>query len=334
MEQAPTVLLAPDEAIRHADAFLDRLEAEVGPLVLATPGGQGSQRHGARKLPWLGKRRWLARLAPRRVLRLGAAPPVPAPAGVPVVWINAPTDADPALADRLLHADPAEGPQPGEVTGDPLPMLEAPAPAADEGLCDRFRELREAGRWICYFAGTVEGEESRAYGAFFDLLRQRMGFMILAPRDPERYEPVYRDAIKYNLPTNRHNRLSTSWIPKKSRVYYVEDPQTLNGIYPCADLVVPGGTLVGDGRTPDLVTPLARGCAVAVGPAGREHPVVASAVAAGAVAAASDEALEETLAALLTDADRRQALAAAGQAWLERHAGAMDRVMAAVRAAG
>ena len=334
MEQAPTVLLAPDEAVRHADAFLDRLEAEIGPLVLATPGGQGSDRHPARKLPWLGKRRWLARLAPRRVLRLGAAPTVPAPEGTPVVWINAPVDADPALADRFLYADPTDGAPSGEVTGDPVLCLEEPATGGDTDLCERFRELREAGRWICYFAGTVEGEESRAYGAFFDLLRQRMGFMILAPRDPERYEPVYRDAIKYNLPTNRHNRLSTSWIPKKSRVYYVEDPETLAGIYPCADLVVPGGTLVGDERTPDLATPLARGCAVAVGPAGREHPVVASAVAAGAVAAASDEELEETLAALLTDPERREALATAGQTWLRHHSGALERVLRAVKEAG
>ncbi|MFP4695033.1 3-deoxy-D-manno-octulosonic acid transferase [Thiohalospira sp.] len=334
MEQAPTVLLAPDEAIRHADAFLDRLEAAFGPLLLTTPGGQGSQRHGARKLPWLGKRRWLAQLAPARVLRLGAAPPIPAPEGVPVVWINAPADADPELADRLLHAEPAAGPQPGEVTGDPVLALEAPSPPGETDLCDRFRELREAGRWICYFAGTVEGEERRAYAAFFELLRRRMGFMILAPRDPERYEPVYRDAIKYNLPTNRHNRLSTSWVPKKSRVYYVEDPQTLAGIYPCADLVVPGGTLVGDGRPPDLSTPLDRGCAVAVGPAGREHPVVASAIAAGAVAAAGDDELEETLAALLTDPERREALAAAGRAWLNRHTGALDRVLAVVTEAG
>lgn len=334
MEQAPTVLLAPDEAVRHADAFLDRLEAETGPLILATPGGQGSPRHPARRLPWLGKRRWLARLAPRRVLRLGAAPTVPAPEGVPVVWINAPADADPGLADRLLHAEPGEGAQAGEVTGDPVLALEEVPASGDTELCERFRELREAGRWICYFAGTVEGEESRAYGAFFDLLRQRMGFMILAPADPERYEPVYRDAIKYNLPTNRHNRLSTSWIPKKSRVYYVEDPETLAGIYPCADLVVPGGTLVGDERTPDLATPLARGCAVAVGPAGREHPVVASAVAAGAVAAASDEDLEETLAALLTDPDRRDALASAGQAWLKCHTGALGRVLEAIREVG
>ena len=334
MAQAPTVLLASDEAIRHADAFLDRLEAEVGPLILVTPGGQGSRRHEAHKLPWLGKRRWLARLAPRRVLRLGAVPPVPAPAGVPVVWINAPTDAGPESADRILHADPANGAPSGEVVGDPVLCLEEPDSGGDTDLCERFRELREAGRWICYFAGTVEGEESRAYGAFFDLLRQRMGFMILAPRDPERYEPVYRDAIKYNLPTNRHNRLSTSWIPKKSRVYYVEDPETLNGIYPCADLVVPGGTLVGDERPPDLATPLARGCAVAVGPAGRQHPVVASAVAAGAVAATSDETFEETLAALLADADQRRALATAGEAWLQRHTGAMERVLAAIHATG
>ena len=318
----PTVILAHAHTLVGAEAFLQRLQETFGPLLIVSPDGQAPAGFEGRKAPWLGRSRWLRGLGATRFLRIGDAPRWALPEGTPTAWLNAPTDAPCDGLAAVFHA----------ADGDPLLNLPAAPPLADANpLCERFRELREADRWVLYFAATVAGEEALAYGAFFELLRRRKGFMALAPADPERYEPVYRDAIKYRLPTNRHNRLSTSWIPKKSRVYYVEDPQTLDGLYDCVDVVVPGGTLVGDERVPDLATPLGRGCAVVVGPAQRDHPLVATAVAAGAVAAADNEnGLVDTLLPLLCEPEARESLARRGREWLERQGGAADRVLEAL----
>ncbi|MFO8155500.1 MAG: 3-deoxy-D-manno-octulosonic acid transferase [Pseudomonadota bacterium] len=314
-----TVLLAHADTLAGTEPFLNRLQKERGPLLLVTPDGRGPAGFTTRRPPWLGRGRWLARLKAALFIRVGDAPRWPLPDSAPHVWINAPSGADTAGMAAVFRAD----------DGDPLLAL-PPVPPLPEAnpLCERFAELREAGRWILYFPATVEDEEPMAYGVFFELLRRRKGFMALAPADAERYEPVYREALKYRLPTNRHNRLSTSWIPKKSRVYYVEDRETLDGLHDCADVVVPGGTLVGDARRPDLFTPLARGVAVVVGPARRDDPVVAAALAAGAVRPAADENdLVEVLLPLLGDAETCRQQASRGREWLECHGGAAERIL-------
>lgn len=320
--EQPTVILAGSDTLAGAEQFLSRLQAEQGPLLLVTPDGRGPAGFAVRRPPWLRRGRWLARLGAARFIRIGDAPSWPLPEGPPRAWINAPEEADTGGFDAVFRAD----------DGDPLLALPpAPPPPPANPLCERFAELREAGRWILYFPATVADEEPVAYGAFFELLRRRKGFMALAPADAERYEPVYREALKYRLPTNRHNRLSTSWIPKKSRVYYVEDPETLGGLYDCADVVVPGGTLMGDARRPDLFTPLARGVATVVGPAWRDDPVIAAALAAGAVQPAADENdLVEVLLPLLGDEKARRRQATRGREWLACHGGAADRVLRAL----
>ncbi|MGA7802335.1 MAG: 3-deoxy-D-manno-octulosonic acid transferase, partial [Gammaproteobacteria bacterium] len=216
------------------------------------------------------------------------------------------------------------------LTGDPLlDVDELPVLDPSDALCDRFREFRARDYWVAYFAATGEGEEALAYGVFFELARQRQGLLVLAPGDPARYEPVYRDALKYHLPTNRHARLMTSYIPHQTRVYYVEDPQVMNRLYGCVDFVVAGGTLQARARqAPDLITPIASGRPVIVGAAHRRHPTVASALAAGVVLAADDtDALVETCRLLANDPERRRSLAGKAQAWLELQVGAAARVM-------
>lgn len=280
-------------------------------------------------------RRALARLAPVRLILLGDIPHVETIAAAtraPLFWVNVPRQVtEMSRAQALLSADPASVTHTAgaELTGDPLlGIAQLPEPAGIDDLCERFRAHRKAGRWIGYFAATGVGEEAIAYGTFFTLIRRKMGLLALAPRDGERYEPVYREALKYHLPTNRHNRLSTSFVPIKSRVYYIEDPQTLMAFYRCADFVVAGGSLSETaGHTPDILTPLSLACPVIVGPV-RRDPMVRAAIAAGAIIGVDDEpALVEAAHRLLSDETLSRRLSEQGRQWAQAQSGALERVL-------
>ncbi len=131
-------------------------------------------------------------------------------------------------------------------------------------ICERFKEFRDRQRCVVYFPNTHANEEPEAYATFLALMRLQMGIMILAPDQEERFEPVYRDALKYHLQTIRHSRLFTSFVPIKSRVYFVETIAVRDAFYPCADFCVPGGTLAGG--SVDLESPIRAGCPILFGP--------------------------------------------------------------------
>lgn len=230
---------------------------------------------------------------------------------------------DPELAERLEDAI---------LTGDPLAGLAAlPEMTLDE-TCERFREQRQSGRWIGYFAGTGESEETQAYKLFNRLIRHKMGLMLLAPFGPERCEPVYRDAIKYRLQTIRHNRLSTSFVPIKTRVYYIEEESPRSALYACADWVVPGGTLSEESAVePDIVTPMLLERPLVIGYAHRSTPLLRAAVRAGVIdKAADEEQLFEWLKAIIDAPEQARQRAQRAKAWLRAQAGALERVVAAI----
>lgn len=114
----------------------------------------------------------------------------------------------------------------------------------ENGFCERFREYHEKGWPILYAPFTESGEEAFAVATLFALLRQTSALLLLAPRGTERHEPVYRDLIKYRLPIIRHNRLMTSFVPRKNRLYYIEDDATAESAVACADAVFLSPTLV------------------------------------------------------------------------------------------
>lgn len=340
------LVLGDSSALLAARTLLGRIAESGGapPVPVAVDAGTHASaaavRLPAKREAALG---WLRRAAPRRLILLGDIVEGAALARAvecPVYWINAPGDAAEVTCALLTISNPAlQDVLPGaKLTGDPLlGIAELPAPVdAEAALCERFREQHRTGRWILYYAGTGVDEEPIAYGSFFNLARRKMGFLAVAPRDPARYEPVYRDALRYRLPTNRHNRLSTSYVPLATRVYYIENPDTLDAMYGCADVVVAGGTLTAHAAsTPDLLRPLMTGKPVLVGPAFGSDPVAAAAVRDGAAYAASDEdALVEAAHALLTDADRRSRLGEHARRWAEAQAGAEERVLDLIKKTG
>lgn len=333
--QGATLLVSATPLPASAAGFLRRLQQAEGQLTLAVPAGADLTGTPVPLPVGTGPRiRWLRRAAPRRLLLLGEVPDGAdlARAVSESWWINAPAHAVDAKGTRMLVSDPAlaDAHSQATLTGDPLLSLAAPHPApGDSPLCERFGEQRRTGRWIVYFAATGEGEESIAYGSFFKLARRKMGFLVVAPGDPARYEPVYREALKYRLPTNRHNRLSTSRVPLQTRVYYIENPQTLADMYACADVVVVGGTLApGAGIEPDVLAPLLAEKPILVGPAFGSDPIAAAAVRDGAILLAQDEdELVDLAYPLLNEPERATALIERARRWLDAQYGATERVL-------
>ncbi len=340
-----TVLIGDSATLAQAHDLLAGLQARFGRVASAgfdaPPTASSTQAMPYVPLPAhpVALRRALARLAPVRLILLGDIPhseTIATATRAPLFWVNVPRHVTKMpRAQALLSADPADVTHMAdtELTGDPLlGITQLPKPAGIDGLCERFRAHRKNGRWIGYFAATGAGEEAIAYGAFFTLIRRKMGLLALAPRDGERYEPVYRDALKYHLPTNRHNRLSTSFVPIKSRVYYIEDPQTLTALYRCADFVVAGGSLSEmAGHTPDILTPLSLACPVIVGPV-HHDPVVRAALAAGAIIGVdNDHALVEAAYQLISDETRSRRLSEQGRQWAQAQSGALERVLSRIQ---
>lgn len=330
-----TLVVANAATLAQAQPFLDAL-VQHGRLAVGIADGEPY----AGALPAIGARDLhdLRRLKPARVIVLGEVANGIALAqtcSAPCYWVNA---RDPRIATLKLAAVTvadarAHAALPtAQLTGDPLLSLPAPAAPPDIAFCERFKEFRERERWVGYFAATGAGEEDFAYLSFMQLSRKRMGLLALAPYDSTRYEPVYRDAIKYRLPTNRHLRLITSYIPHKTRVYYIEDAAALKAMYPCADFVVVGGTLSAEARhVPDLFTPLSYGRPLIVGPR-RDDYAVAAALRAGIVLAADnvDDVVRHAL-GLIGDADGG-ALTRAAATWLSSQRGAAARIMSILSA--
>lgn len=261
----PLVLgTAPD--LEAAETLLNALASRFGPLALGVVGEtpyQGARPHVHLPREHGADRKRLERLKAARLIVLGDADnrfDLVSTGPADRVWLNVRSSEVAGTGCRLVTVsdEAAAGLLPGaHLTGDPTASLDAlpELPERSEDLCERFREYREREHRVFYVPDTGPGEEAVAFGVLFELLRRQTAIMILAPRDPARHEPVYRDAIKYSLPIIRHNRLMTSYVPRKNRVYYVEDADTRTALYPCADLIIPGGSLVAEMQAPDLITP-------------------------------------------------------------------------------
>ena len=331
-----TLVLADATTLARADALLVALHARFGNVAVA----QLDSVDYRGRLPQIelsadNALERLKKIRPQRLIMLGLdgryANLVQA-ADCPTWWINAHDAAATQAGCRAVTTAQAglSGAQP---TGDPLAGIEQlPTLINDPTLCARLKEQRDGGRWVGYFAATGEDEEDIAYALFSRMMRHKMGLMILAPRDRERCEPVYRESIKYRLQTIRHARLSTSFVPIKTRVYYVEDSQPLEGLYACVDFVVAGGTLHAHARNaPDIVSPMLHGKPVIVGSAHRGHPVLAAALAAGVVLAGDDnEQIFAHAQRLIDDPAYSAQLTAQASAWLQAQVGALARVMALI----
>ncbi|WP_124950999.1 3-deoxy-D-manno-octulosonic acid transferase [Sulfuriferula thiophila] len=333
-----SLLITDTATLARAGAFIEALQAKFHNIAIAlvdTPNTTPALPHIVLPGETTAAIARLQKIQPQRLIALGLAgdyAPLVKSVACPRYWINAHDAAAAEAGCQVLTTSHAGLALTGAVvTGDPLAGLDSLPPiTADAELCLRFKEQRESGRWLGYFAATGENEEDLAYALFSRAMRHKMGLMLLAPRDPERCEPVYRESIKYRLQTIRHQRFSTSFVPIKTRVYYIEQEHPLAAFYGCVDFVVAGATLHADARNvPDILSPILHGKPVLVGAAHRDQPLIAAAIEAGVVLAGIDnEQLFTHIKALLDDPDYGSKVASQASDWLNLQVGSSARVLA------
>ncbi len=316
--------------VNAATHLIAAIEAKFGPVVLllAQPyaGAHAHYRFDAKNAAPV-----LRGLSPQRIVVVGEIDArLFRTQQAPLYWLNASRTPEAATrAITVASQRQADAIEHAVITGDPLlDIATSPGVAAPSEFCERFKEFSERQRWVGYFAATGDGEEDAAYLTFMQLSRKNMGILVLAPHDPARYEPVYRDAIKYRLPTNRHARLITSYIPHKTRVYYIEDATALHAMYACADFVVVGGTLSASAaHAPDVLTPLQMGKAAIVGPQ-RQDRLVHAALAADVLMAADDvNGIVDAAQRLIAEPNLRAQYVARASTWLQIQERAVENVM-------
>lgn len=329
-------VVATCESVYTARGFLADLAARLKPplAVLLLDEGPYQGPWPWAVAPRLGPERVASRLKPAGLIILDDHPLARGLARQhvgPVSWINGRSPDLLSLGRVTVDSDKqATAMGGGLVTGNPYFDWPQSSERADDGFCGRFHSVRQAGRWLLYFAATAPGEEALAYATFLALSARSGGLLALAPADAARHEEVYREAIKYHLLTTRQKRLMTSEVPPKTRVYYIEEESARQAMYACADIVVMGGTFA-DGPT-EAFTAFSAGVPVLVGPH-RRDPLVRAAVSAGAVLACDHEAsLTMEAARLMADPAARDSQRARLREWVALQPGARSRVLALLAA--
>ncbi|MFH1090094.1 MAG: 3-deoxy-D-manno-octulosonic acid transferase [Pseudomonadota bacterium] len=152
--------------------------------------------------------------------------------------------------------------------------------------------------------------------------------LILAPRNRERFEPVWRLIITGG---HRAGRRTGPAPTPETEVFLLDTYGELDGFYELADVVFVGKSLPvpGEGGGHNLLEPAARSKPVLFGPRMHNFPAVAQAMseAGGGRQVADEEELYSTLDELLSQPARRTDMGRRAKRVIEEHRGALDRTM-------
>ena len=182
------------------------------------------------------------------------------------------------------------------------------------------RAWREAlGRPVLLLASTREGEEKLLF-QHLDLLSPEV-LLVVVPRHPQRFDEVAQLA---------QSRRTRNPVPAATdRVHLGDTMGEMAFYYAAADVAVIGGSFLPLGGQ-NLIESLASGTPAVVGPSMFNFAEATElALAAGAAIQAGDAgAAMGSASGLLTDAQRRRAMAEAGKKLCEAHRGAARRQLA------
>ncbi|MGI4983445.1 MAG: lipid IV(A) 3-deoxy-D-manno-octulosonic acid transferase [Janthinobacterium lividum] len=185
--------------------------------------------------------------------------------------------------------------------------------------------------WVA--ASTREGEEMLVLEAFARQLAAGPAdaLLILVPRHPQRFDEV-GELVTRSWRSIRRSAWSTQTpLAPDIQVLIGDSMGELVAYYAAADLAFIGGSLVPTGSH-NLIEAAAVGCPVLIGPHTFNFAQASlHAIESGAALRVdSATALGDAAAALLSDAARRHAMAAAAQAFAQRDRGATARTVKAL----
>jgi 3-deoxy-D-manno-octulosonic-acid transferase len=198
------------------------------------------------------------------------------------------------------------------------------APPEQLELGSEFR-VGYGNRPVWLAASTREGEEALILDAW-----QKVGadetLLVLVPRHPQRFDEVTRLATERGFAVQRRSEHSA--VAASTRVLIGDSMGEMFAFYASVDVAFIGGSLL-DFGSQNLIEAAACGTPILIGPSTRNFAEAAhEAVACGAALAIRDtDDLVYQVNTLLSNADRRQRMSAAGSAFAERHRGATARTL-------
>ena len=228
-------------------------------------------------------------------------------------------------------SDRAGNPRAGsesDAVGDP------PAgPGPDPGVADAGDPLRAAfafarSRPVLIAASTLPGEEEPVLRVFARIRRSEPGaLLVVAPRHPERFEEARGTARRAGYRVHMRSDLRPGRDPGAD-VVILNTLGELGRLFEIASAVFVGGSLVPAGGH-NLIEPAAFGRAIVVGPHMENFADVAREFVSrgAALQVRGAHELEETLAGLMQDGDRRARLGNAARAVVDANRGAARRTL-------
>lgn len=229
-----------------------------------------------------------------------------------------------------LGADPSRVTVTGSLKFDSLQM---PTPVAHGRPRERaLRYFRSPANRVVIVAGsTMKGEEAAMLRAF-ERIKSVVptALMILAPRNPERFDEAERIARNTGLLTVRRLELAIDADPRAD-VVILDTIGELAQLYQLATAVFVGGSLANHGGH-NILEPAIFGKPIVFGPHMQNFKEIAEIFIANdaAVQVQSERELEHAMLCLVTDPVRRAGLGAAAKALVEANRGAKGKTLAVV----
>ncbi|MSO46141.1 MAG: 3-deoxy-D-manno-octulosonic acid transferase [Acidobacteria bacterium] len=236
-------------------------------------------------------------------------------------------------ADRLidLGADPARVSVTGSLKFD---SLEWPVLAHGKPRDRVLRYFRLSPNRVVVVAGsTVRGEEPSVLRAFTRIKTSvPNALLVLAPRQPERFDEVVQLSREAGFTTARRSNLPIDTEPRAD-VVVLDTLGELASLYQLATVVFVGGSLIDHGGH-NILEPAIFGKPIVFGPHMHNFKEIAARFVSSDAGAQvqSERDLEETLLGLVRDPVRRARLGAAARALVEVNRGAKNKTLDAIDA--
>ena len=191
------------------------------------------------------------------------------------------------------------------------------------------QQIREQERWPVIVAGSVVADEEEEVLAAFDAVQRkwRHALLVLAPRKTERFVPAASLVEERGWTIVRRSSLDlTAALDDSADVLLLDSLGELASLYEVADAVFVGGSLVPAGGH-NILEPAWFSKPPVFGPSMENfRQMAAEFVSAGAgVQVRSSSELGQEWVKLLEDKSRRESMAIAARALVERNQGATDR---------
>ena len=181
-------------------------------------------------------------------------------------------------------------------------------------------------RRVVVFASTREGEEKKIIKSYVNTKDKFDALMIIIPRHPQRFDEVYNLIVDSGLDVKR--RSDGLRCDENTQVLLGDSMGELLSYYSVCDIAFIGGSLIDTGGQ-NMLEAAAASKPILFGPSVFNFEQIAQLLLEKDAAIQVDDAddLMKTISSLLLDDPKRQKLGENAKNLLEKHRGAIDRLM-------